>query len=78
MKVCSLLTTNSTVVRQRFYSFKMIILKSVDNKQCAVLLLLDLSELFDTVDHEVLYRLRFKLGMKGKALAWLQTYLKDS
>ena len=56
----------------------MIILKSVDNKQCAVLLLLDLSELFDTVDHEVLYRLRFKLGMKGKALAWLQTYLKDS
>ena len=78
MKVCPLLTRNSTVVRQRFYSFKMIILKSVDNKQCAFLLLLDLSELFYTVDQEVLHRLRFNLGMKGKALAWLQTYLTDS
>lgn len=56
----------------------MIILKLVDNKQCAVLLLLDLSALFDTVDHELLHRLGFKLGMKGKALAWLQTYLTDS
>ena len=56
----------------------MIISKSVDNKQCADLLLLDLSALFETVDHEPLHRLRFKLGMKGKALAWLQTYLTDS
>ena len=46
------------------------VLKSVDNKQCVVLLLLDLSTLFDTVDHEIsLHRLRSKLDMKGKVLA---------
>ena len=55
------------------------ILRSVDNKQSAILLSLDLSALFDTVDHEVLLHiLRSKLGRKRKALAWLQTYLTDS
>ena len=54
------------------------ILKSVDNKQCVVLLLLDLSAAFDTVDHEILlHRLRSKFGIKGKAYAWLQSYLTD-
>ena len=54
------------------------VLKSVDNKQCAVLLLLDLSIAFDTVDHEILlHRLRSKFGIKVKAYAWLQSYLTD-
>ena len=55
------------------------ILKSVDNKQCVVLLLLDLTAAFDTVDHEILFRhrLRSKFGIKGKAYAWLQSYLTD-
>ena len=54
------------------------ILKSINNKQCVVLLLLDLSAAFDTVDHKILLeRLRSRFVMRGKALAWLQSYLTD-
>ena len=54
------------------------ILKSIDNEQCVVLLQLDLSAAFDTVDHKILlHRLRSSFGIKGKALAWLQSYLTD-
>ena len=54
------------------------ILKSIDDKKCVVLLLLDLSAAFDTVDHKILlHRLRSRFGIKGKALSWLQSYLTD-
>ena len=51
------------------------ILKSIDDKQCVVLLLLDLSAAFDTVDHKILlHRLRSRFGIKGKALLWLMDH----
>ena len=54
------------------------ILRAIDNGGCAILLLLDLSVAFDTVDHAILLsRLRDRFGVSGTALAWFQSYLLD-
>ena len=50
----------------------------MDSHNCVVLLLLDLSSAFDTVDHETLiHRLRTTFGIKVKALDWLRSYLTN-
>ncbi|CAC5421612.1 unnamed protein product [Mytilus coruscus] len=47
-----------------------------DNNCCAVLLMLDLSAAFDTIDHQILFdRLEYSFGVTGDALLWLQSYL---
>ena len=52
------------------------ILEAIDNRQCVVLLLLDLSAAFDTVDHAtLLHRLQLRFGINGKALQWFHSYL---
>ncbi|CAB4041365.1 Hypothetical predicted protein, partial [Paramuricea clavata] len=54
------------------------ILKVIDNNKCVILLLLDLSAAFDTVDHDILLnRLQSNFGIKGKAQAWFRSYLTD-
>ena len=51
---------------------------AVDNHGAALLVLLDLSAAFDTIDHEVLLgRLQQRYGVEGSALAWLGSYLKE-
>ena len=54
------------------------VLRTVDRGCTVVLLLLDLSAAFDTVDHGLLlHRLNTQFGIKGKLLAWFKSYLTD-
>ena len=54
------------------------VLRTVDRGCTVVLLLLDLSAAFDTVDHSLLlHRLNTQFGIKGKLLAWFRSYLTD-
>ena len=54
------------------------ILQLIDSDHCVVLLLLDLSAAFDTVDHQILLdRMSERFGIKGNALAWFASYLGD-
>uniref|UniRef100_A0A8C6M9C7 Reverse transcriptase domain-containing protein n=1 Tax=Nothobranchius furzeri TaxID=105023 RepID=A0A8C6M9C7_NOTFU len=54
------------------------ILMASDKNLVSVLVLLDVSAAFDTVDHNVLLeRLEHVVGIKGTALGWFKSYLSD-
>ena len=54
------------------------ILRSMDQNQCVLLILLDLSAAFDTIDHEILItRLHDYCGVTDAALQWFKDYLND-
>lgn len=54
------------------------ILKAIDNNCSVILLMLDLSAAFDTVDHAILlHRLQSHFGITGNALKWFESYLSE-
>ena len=54
------------------------LLQAVDTHGGAILVLLDLSAAFDTIDHDkLLALLERSFGISGKVLQWFNTYLKD-
>ncbi|KAK2148097.1 hypothetical protein LSH36_516g01009 [Paralvinella palmiformis] len=51
-------------------------LMAIDGRKAVILVLLDLSAAFDTIDHEIICsRLERLLGLSGKSLAWFRSYL---
>ena len=54
------------------------ILRAMDNQNIVIMLLLDFSAAFDTVDHNVmLHRLTHDVGMGQTALKWFKSYMSD-
>ena len=54
------------------------ILRAVDNHHHVILVLLDLSAAFNTLDHSILLqRFQKKLGITCTALRWSESYLND-
>ena len=54
------------------------ILTVVDGKTNVLLVLLDLSSAFDTINHDVLLKkLRNDYGITGNALKWFESYLNN-
>ncbi len=54
------------------------LLLSLDCGYISLLVLMDLSALFDTIDHNILLnRLENYVGNRGSALAWFKSHLSD-
>lgn len=54
------------------------ILTSMDQQQVTLLILLDLSAAFETVDHEIMLEiLELEFGVTGSALKWFKSFLAD-
>ena len=53
------------------------LLRKADRGKISLLVLLDISAAFDTVDHGILLGRLSELGIGGLAFAWLRSFLED-
>ena len=53
------------------------ILKAIDEKAASLLVLLDMSKAFDSLNHNLLLRKLRKLGLKRSATSWFSSYLSS-
>ena len=54
------------------------VIQAPENQEVACLILLDLSAVFDTIDHDILLsRLKSRFAVTGMVVKWLGSYLKD-
>ena len=53
------------------------LLKAIDEKSVSLLVLLDMSKAFDSLNHELLLDKLFRLGLKPSAISWFNSYLSD-
>lgn len=64
-------------LKSSFKSFNGISIAIVSS-DCVIVVLLDLTAAFDTVDHEILIsHLEQWVGIRGMALKWLRSFLED-
>ena len=50
---------------------------SLDNRNTVILVLLDLSATFDTVEHRLLLDKLYRIGIRGNAHCWMHSYLPE-
>ena len=66
-------STESALVRMKNDN-----MMSIDQGNPVILVLLDLSAAFDTVDHDVLFsRLKHMIRLSGRVLEWFRSYLEQ-
>jgi hypothetical protein len=51
--------------------------KSLDEREIGIGIFLDLSKAFDLVDHDILLRKMARMGIRGVAQQWFQSYLEN-
>ena len=51
--------------------------KGLENNKHTIAIFIDLSKAFDTINHNILFAKLYKYGIRGIALDWFKSYLKD-
>ena len=78
MPVCQSAYTKNYSTETALLKVTSDILSDMDDNKVTLLVLLDLSAAFDTIDHSILLEtLKKKVGISGKALHWFLSYLSN-